>query len=281
VDGYVADATFAERIDALKDYRIQTLLDGNSVTLGVYDGQRFVPKVIHTFAGILQDGGLGAGTLRGTTRFDDFRVQGDYDVGTNPAGAGEGEAVRADSALSGMLDSGEGEGEALATDLRVGESAPTAAILFDEGDLGEPQQFDSNVLQLIRNELALPTGIEFGVAFNVQRGVQDRWSNALVVFDYHSPTDFKFAGAFVGIDRWAIGRMTERGYALDRLVEDAINFEAEYNLRLVLADGQVTLEADGVMKVHHSYDDSVVDGKLGLLSYDGAAEFTRLAVRRT
>ena len=44
-----------------------------------------------------------------------------------------------------------------------------------------------------------------------------RWSNAFIVFDYQSPTDFKFAGAFVGVDRWAIGHSADNanGYNND------------------------------------------------------------------
>jgi len=77
-DGYVVDRVFSERIDPYTDYAVQVLVENNTVTLGVYNGQRYVPKVIQTYsgpAGSLQDGSAGVGTMRGTARFDDLQVK--------------------------------------------------------------------------------------------------------------------------------------------------------------------------------------------------------------
>ena len=76
-DGYAVDKVFAERIDALTDYRMQLLIEGSSVTLNVHDGTQYVSKVAHTYGETdsLQDGSLGLGTLKGRARFDDFRVR--------------------------------------------------------------------------------------------------------------------------------------------------------------------------------------------------------------
>jgi len=153
-------------------------------------------------------------------------------------------------------------------------------LLFDEVDLGEPQQVDLNVVRLIRTEDPLPTSLELGVTFNVEPAMIDRWRNALIVFDYKSPTDFKFAGAFVGIDNWAIGRMTERGYVFDRLVRDEIDFRTDYKVRLVIDGDDVVLKVDDMPLISHSYEEPFAEGELGLLSYEGAAEFKDLEVRR-
>ena len=154
------------------------------------------------------------------------------------------------------------------------------ALLFDDGNLGEPQQVDLNVVRLIRRENALPTSLELGVTFNVQPAMIDRWRNALIVFDYKSPTDFKFAGAFVGIDNWAIGRMTERGYVFDQLVRHKIDFDTDYRLRLVLDGGDFVLKLDDRPVISYSYHEPSTDGEMGLLSYEDGAEFKDLEVRR-
>ena len=38
------------------------------------------------------------------------------------------------------------------------------------------------------------------------------YSNGFVIFDYQAPTNFKFAGAFVGIQQWVIGHRDVTGW---------------------------------------------------------------------
>ena len=117
------------------------------------------------------------------------------------------------------------------------------------------------------------------MTFNADSMTSARWSNAFIVFDYKSPTDYKFAGAFVGIDYWTIGRMTPLGYVMDKSVREQIDAGTDYELQLLLEGSTATLKVDGVTKVSHTYDDSLQLGRLGLATLRGNARFDDLSVR--
>jgi hypothetical protein len=99
-------------------------------------------------------------------------------------------------------------------------------------------------------------------------------SNALLVFDYQSTLDFKFAGAYVGGDNWVIGHRNTNGWVADALVSDTIDALVDYQLKLVLeASGSVSLHADGVQKASYRFADSLNDGLVGLGTRNAISRF--------
>ncbi len=125
----------------------------------------------------------------------------------------------------------------------------------------------------------LPTDLHLSVDFNADDISPDHWSNAVVVFDYQSETDFKFAGAYVGADRWVIGQRTAAGLVTEASVDAPIDALADYNIQVeIINDSQVTLSANGV-ELSHTFDSSLTDGQLGLGSLDSIVRFDNLQVR--
>ena len=144
--------------------------------------------------------------------------------------------------------------------------------------LAERQTVDENVVSLLQIDDPLPSSLEFQVTFNADPVTTTRWSNAFIVFDYKSPTDYKFAGAFVGINLWTIGRMTPRGYVMDTTLREPIESGTDYRLRLLIEGSTATLLVDGDTRVSHTYSDSFQDGDLGLATLRGNASFDDLSV---
>ena len=136
-----------------------------------------------------------------------------------------------------------------------------------------------------------PLDLDVQVTFNAEGVIPGRrWSNAFVIFDYESPTDFKFAGAFVGINGWAIGHSAgnANGYVVDKVFSERIDALTDCAVQVLIEDNTVTLGVhDGqryAPKVIHTYSDSgdsLQDGSVGLGTMKGTARFDDLQVRAT
>src|SRR5207248_8382253 len=58
-------------------------------------------------------------------------------------------------------------------------------------------------------------------------------SNGFIIFDYQGPTNFKFAGGYLGGKFWAIGHRDAGGWENDAVVADSsITRGADYSLSL-------------------------------------------------
>ena len=51
--------------------------------------------------------------------------------------------------------------------------------------------------------------------------------NGVIIFDYQSPTDFKFAGAYFGSGKWLIGHRNGAGWKKDVSVDADIEIETD------------------------------------------------------
>jgi len=135
------------------------------------------------------------------------------------------------------------------------------------------QTDDQNVIRILDDARPVPNALRFHTTFSVDSKDASRWSNALVVFDYKSPKDFKFAGAFVGINELAIGRMTSRGYILDSIVRENLEENTQYRLEVQIDGKRVSLALDGTEKLEWGFPDELRHGKLGLLTLEDSACF--------
>ncbi len=143
------------------------------------------------------------------------------------------------------------------------------------------QAGSSTVISTLQTDEALPENLDVRVTFNADPATATRWSNAFIIFDYNSPTDFKFAGAFVGINRWVIGHMTDRGYKIDSSFRQQINAGTDYDVQVLLEGNRVTLRSR--TSPSSSYEtktsfifDSVDDftgGQLGLATLRASTRF--------
>jgi hypothetical protein len=179
------------------------------------------------------------------------------------------------------------------------ETEPAPIVVSEDFDGGSAGQFQSksglwrvdgskyvatqqhvgqNLLTLVSLDRALPERADVRVTFNADPTTSTRWSNAFIVFDYQSPTDYKFAGALVGVDQWVIGRMTSRGYAIDKSVRATIQSGKDYELQVLLDGSKATLKA-GASEISHTYSGALQRGQLGLATLRGNARFDGFSAR--
>jgi len=140
---------------------------------------------------------------------------------------------------------------------------------------------DGDGVSTLRIEEPLPADLEFWATINANAAASGRLSNAFVILDYQSPTDFKFAGACVGSDDWVVGRRTTSGWQFDAVVSAPIQAVADYRLQVIVeGDDQVTLMVDGVERVTHQFADPVTDGAVGLGTWDALSRFDDVLVQQ-
>ncbi|MAE64572.1 MAG: hypothetical protein CMJ18_09920, partial [Phycisphaeraceae bacterium] len=117
-------------------------------------------------------------------------------------------------------------------------------------------------------EMAEPLPVAFRIDTTVRgkTGPAGTLKNGVVVFDYHGPDDFRFAGAFFGANQWRIGQVSAGSWITDASRGQSITTDVDYDLDLVIEDGSVSLSANGVEKVSIDYGDGVTlsDGRIGL-----------------
>ncbi len=235
------------------DYSLQLLLQGANVTLLVNG----VSKVGYGYASGFT-GSVGLGTLNSLTQFDNLTVQ-QY----NPPGGGtlpiqenfdDGQA-HFFSPQSGSWSVNAGRYDAAPT--AVGADA-VSTLLINGGP---------------------PSSLEFDVTMNATAGSGSFFSNGFLVFDFQNPTNFKFAGAFVGLQRWVIGHRDANGWQVDAQFGDSgIAPGTDYNLQLLLQGNSASLLVNGVGKVNHTYS-AAFSGSLGLGTQNSLTQFDNLLVQ--
>jgi hypothetical protein len=104
-------------------------------------------------------------------------------------------------------------------------------------------------------------------------------SNAMLIFDYHSPTDFKFAGGSVNSGRWHIGHYSGGAWIIDAFVNDTILAGKNYDLKLDVQSTVATLVVDGATVLSHEYlGQALSDGELGIGTDNAVSSFDNVGV---
>jgi hypothetical protein len=104
------------------------------------------------------------------------------------------------------------------------------------------------------------------------------WSNAIVSFDYQSPTNYKFAGVFEIIDRLIIGQVVNGRvtYLAQRVFPAAPNTTIPLNVAIDRVTRQVTLTS-GATTVSHTFS-SLGTGTVGVGTINANARFDSLVI---
>jgi len=132
----------------------------------------------------------------------------------------------------------------------------------------------------ITDPLPFELTIQIEAKINTDDVTPGRRSNAFIIFDYQGPTDFKFAGAEVGTDQWLLGRRTSSGWQADAVLPEPIKPATDYRLRVVVKQrSQVTLFVDEIEKVTYRFSDSVIDGAVGLGTWNALSRFDDVLVQ--
>ena len=111
------------------------------------------------------------------------------------------------------------------------------------------------------------------------QGGSGRSSNGYIIFDYQSPTDFKFAGAQGGSNKWVIGQRNASRWKTLASRSEAIDPNTGYALAVQIDGETVTLLAGGVEKVSKTFSgDALSDGAVGLGDYNALSWFDNFYV---
>jgi Ca2+-binding RTX toxin-like protein len=86
-------------------------------------------------------------------------------------------------------------------------------------------------------------------------------ANSFVVFDYHSPTDFKFAGLDVSIDKIQLGHRDATGWHVDAQLSNVkLRSDTYYNLLVAVNGLAVTVTVDNKQSFSYAYEPRIIDG---------------------
>ncbi|HWG94585.1 MAG TPA: Calx-beta domain-containing protein [Mycobacteriales bacterium] len=107
----------------------------------------------------------------------------------------------------------------------------------------------------------LPVYYEVAASVSVLKPTAGWKANAYLLFDYASPTDFKFAGLDQSTNKLVMGRRTSAGWEV--LAQTPRNLKAGtwYQLVLSVNGTTATLTLDGQVAFTHTYPGRVIDGR--------------------
>ena len=137
----------------------------------------------------------------------------------------------------------------------------------------------------------VPTYFEMLATINAGKPTGGMNSNAYVVFDYQSATNFKFAGINVSTNKLEIGHRTAQGWIIDTqaVFPGSLRSGTDYNLFLSLNGSTVTLVVDNQVSLSFTFAPRVDaygishglnDGMVGLGARNAAAQIDNVMVQR-
>jgi hypothetical protein len=254
--GWTTDAVTVGTIDPLTDYTLSVSIQQDGAVMLFADG---VERISHQFAGSLTDGDVGLGVRNAVSRFDNFTVE-QFAPPPPPPGATLPHQEDFEDGVADYFEVHSGAWSVEDGELQVTPAAGADGISLLE--LDEP-----------------PTDLEISATINMDAASGGFFSNAFIIFDFKSATDFKFAGAYAGSDQWVIGHRTAGGWNTDAVATGPIDPLTDYDLRLVItSSGQATLHVDGVARVSRTYSEQLTDGGIGLGTRNAVSRFDNLLV---
>jgi RNA polymerase sigma factor (sigma-70 family) len=127
----------------------------------------------------------------------------------------------------------------------------------------------------------LPAALQINVTANSDAPTQGA-SNGFVIFDYRSPTDFKYAGYRALAKEWVIGHRDSSGWHDDaKLANPALRPGTNHQFQVNLDGAQVLLSGNGVSRVSFMHPSAAEGGQVGLGTSISSTQFSNLQVQAT
>jgi predicted outer membrane repeat protein len=106
------------------------------------------------------------------------------------------------------------------------------------------------------------------------------WSNAVVIFDYQSPTNYKFAGLFQGRDQLIAGKVSNGAIFYSKAKRFVTQANTTYPLSVTIdrAAGSVSVTSAGGPVVTHTYNNGISTGAIGIGTLNANAKFDNLNI---
>ncbi|MGP6087157.1 LEPR-XLL domain-containing protein [Antarctobacter jejuensis] len=127
----------------------------------------------------------------------------------------------------------------------------------------------------------LPTYFEITASMAAAKDKAGYDSNAFLIFDYQSPTDFKFAGINPDTNKIQIGHRGASGWVVDVQGNMQLKAETFYDVLVAVNGTTVTLLVDGKNAITHTFDPRMADGipvglNAGMIGAGSNNSFTKL-----
>src|SRR5437899_3231445 len=99
----------------------------------------------------------------------------------------------------------------------------------------------------------LPKYHEIAATINANNTKQGFKSNAYIVFDYQSPTDFKFAGIDIGLNKVQIGQRTATGWNVLAQTNSIVVANKDQAFKLIVNGASTSLEINGTATLSYTF----------------------------
>jgi len=99
----------------------------------------------------------------------------------------------------------------------------------------------------------LPRYYEVRATINAGKPIAGYKSNAYVIFDYQSETDFKFAGVNISTDKLEVGHRTAEGWFVDVQSNARLKPDTDYNMLVAVNGLTVTVVVDNTTTMTHTF----------------------------
>jgi hypothetical protein len=107
----------------------------------------------------------------------------------------------------------------------------------------------------------LPSYYELQATINAVKPVAGWKANSYVIFDYHSPSDFKFAGINVSLDKIQLGHRDASGWHVDVQASNVkLKPDTYYNMLVAVNGLVVTVTVDSSQSFGYAFAPRLIDG---------------------
>jgi Ca2+-binding RTX toxin-like protein len=150
-----------------------------------------------------------------------------------------------------------------------------------------PMTLGEDAVSVWYADVYFPTYFEVVATINADKPLGGLGSNSYLIFDYQSPTDFKFAGIDVKINKLQMGHRDETGWHVDVQAPRQLNSDRDYDLLLAINGVTATLVVDGQWTLTHAFAPRVIDdvtvglnkGLLGIGANNSRARIDNVVVQ--
>ena len=144
-----------------------------------------------------------------------------------------------------------------------------------------PVMLGEDAVSIYHLDQMQPSYMEALVTVNVEKDKAGFKSNAYIIYDYQGPTDFKFAGVDVGINKIQIGHYTVDGWIVDVQTPMQLKANTDYDLTLVMYGTLATIWVDETVSLNFDFSDPLYDfGMIGLATNNAVARFDDWQVQK-
>lgn len=112
---------------------------------------------------------------------------------------------------------------------------------------------NKDAISLFNSDVTVPSYFEISATINAVKPVAGFKANAYLIFDYFSPTDFKFAGIDVSNNKIQIGQRASWGFQVLASQNMMLKAGTDYNLLLAVNGSAVTLVVNNAQSVSHAF----------------------------